>query len=168
LPSFRFLNGRLSRVGAASTVRAVTSPSFVVSRSTLTARAAQAMIDAAEAHAARLGLAIVTVVVDESGVPRAMRRMDGAPLVALGVAQKKALTAVGFGMPTGKAWHDFIKDDPILLHGAPSMPDFTLLGGGLPIKVDGALVGAIGVSGGHYSHDEECARAALAALGIHA
>ena len=51
-------------------------------------------------------------------------------LVSLGAAQKKALTAVGFGMPTGKPWHDFIKDDPILLQGAPSLPDFTLLGGG--------------------------------------
>jgi len=150
-----------------STVRRVTILPLVISRSTLTARAAQSLIDAAEAHAASLGLAIVTVVVDESGVLKAMRRMDGAPLVALGVAQKKALTAVGFGMATGKAWHDFIKDDPILMNGAPSMPDFTLLGGGLPIKVDGALVGAIGISGGHYSHDEACARAALAAVGLH-
>lgn len=84
---------------------------LVVSRSSLTARAAQALIDAAEAHAAGLGLGIVTVVVDESGVTKALRRMDGAPL--------------------------------------------------------GALVGAIGISGGHYSHDEACARAALAAVGFH-
>jgi len=151
-----------------STVRCVTTLPLVISRSTLSSRAAQALIDAAEAHAATLGLAIVTVVVDESGVLKAVRRMDGAPLVALGAAQKKALTAVGFGMPTGKPWHDFIKDDPILMNGAPSLPEFTLLGGGFPLKVDGVLVGALGISGGHYSHDEACARAALSAVGFHA
>jgi uncharacterized protein GlcG (DUF336 family) len=133
-------------------------------RSSITAAAAAAMIDAAEKEAAQRGLAIATVVVDESGVLKAMRRMDGAPLVANGAAHKKALTAVGFGMPTGQPWHDFIKDDPILLHGAPSLPDFTLLGGGFPIRVGGAVVGAIGVSGGHYTVDEACAQAALATL----
>ena len=40
----------------------------------------------------------------------------------------------------------------------------TLLGGGMPIQIDGALVGAIGVSGGHYRQDEECAKAALGEL----
>jgi uncharacterized protein GlcG (DUF336 family) len=144
----------------------VTLPGLVVSRSSITAAAAQKMVEAAEAHAASLGMAIVTVVVDESGVLKMLRRMDGAPLVALGAAQKKALTAVGFGLPTGKAWHDFIKDDPILMHGAPSLPDFTLLGGGLPLKAGGEVVGAIGVSGGHYAQDEACARAALAAVGL--
>jgi uncharacterized protein GlcG (DUF336 family) len=134
-------------------------------RSSITATAAAALIDAAEAEARQRGLAIVTVIVDESGVLKALRRMDGAPLVSIGAAHKKALTAVGFGMPTGRAWHDFIKDDPILLHGAASLPDFTLLGGGSPIAIGGAVVGAIGVSGGHYSVDEACVQAALSVLG---
>ena len=43
--------------------------------------------------------------------------MDGAPLVSIQVAQDKAYTAVGFGIPSG-AWHDFIKDDPPLAAGA--------------------------------------------------
>lgn len=42
--------------------------------------------------------------------------------------------------------------------------DFTLLGGGVPIQVEGQTVGAIGVSGGHYTQDEACALAAVAAL----
>jgi uncharacterized protein GlcG (DUF336 family) len=144
----------------------VTSPALTHARLSITAAAAQKMVEAAERHATSLGMAIVTVIVDESGVLKLLSRMDGAPLVAVGAAQKKALTAVGFGLPTGKAWHDFIKDDPILLQGAPSLPDFTLLGGGFPLKSGGALVGAIGVSGGHYAHDEACARAALAAVGL--
>lgn len=133
-------------------------------RSSISAAATARLLDAAEQEATEQGIAITTVIVDESGVLKALRRMDGAPLVSIGAAHKKALTAVGFGMPTGKPWHDFIKDDPILLQGAPSLPDFILLGGGFPITVDGAVVGAIGVSGGHYSVDEACARAALAVL----
>jgi uncharacterized protein GlcG (DUF336 family) len=139
---------------------------LTTARPTITAAAAAALVDAAERHAATVGLAIVTVVVDESGVPKAMRRMDGAPLVAVEAARKKALTAIGFGLATGRAWHDFIGEDPILAAGASSLPDFTMLGGGLPLRVDGALVGAIGVSGGHYEQDETCARAALGALGL--
>lgn len=141
----------------------MTQPTFP--RSSITAHAAFQIIEAAEREATARGLAIVTVVVDESGVLKAMRRMDGAPLVSIGAAHKKALTAVGFGMPTGRPWHDFIKDDPILMHGAPSLPDFTLLGGGFPIQLGGGVVGAVGVSGGHYSVDEACAQAGLAAVG---
>lgn len=136
-----------------------------VARRTISAELARALIDAAEAKARALGFAISTTVVDESGVMKAYARMDGAALVAEGASRKKALTAVGFGLPTGEAWHAFIKDDPILLHGAPQLDHFILLGGGLPIRVDGQLVGAIGVSGGHYHQDEACARAALEVIG---
>jgi len=122
------------------------------------------MIDAAEAKATEIGMAITTVIVDESGVLKAMSRMDGAALVAESASRKKALTAVGFGMPTGESWHNFIKDDPILETGATQLENFILLGGGLPIQVDGAMVGAIGISGGHYRQDEVCAAAALAVL----
>ena len=95
---------------------------------------------------------------------KAFHRMDGAALIANSASQKKAFTAIGFGMPTGDAWYGFIKDDPILMNGADSLKDFTLLGGGSPIMVDGNLAGAIGVSGGHYKQDEECVDAALKAL----
>ena len=113
-------------------------------RPSITAAAAQRLIDAAEGHARTLAMAIVTVIVDESGVLKAMRRMDGAPLMAVEAAAKKARTAVGFGLPTGKPWHDFIKDDPILLLGAPALPDFMLLGGGFPVMAGDSIVGAIG------------------------
>ncbi|MGB1274804.1 MAG: GlcG/HbpS family heme-binding protein [Nannocystaceae bacterium] len=133
-------------------------------RASITSELARAMIDAAEAKATEIGMAITTVIVDESGVLKAMSRMDGAALVAESASRKKALTAVGFGMPTGESWHNFIKDDPILETGATQLENFILLGGGLPIQVDGAMVGAIGISGGHYRQDEVCAAAALAVL----
>ncbi len=136
----------------------------MIQRWSMSAEVAGALIDAAERRARELETAIVTVVVDESAVPKAMRRMDGAPLVALDAAMKKARTAVGFGLATGEPWYELMKDDPLLLHGAPSLADFILLPGGLPIVAGGSLVGALGVSGAHHSVDLECARAALAVL----
>ena len=81
------------------------------------------------------------------------------------IAQDKAYTAAGFGLSTDQ-WHDFIKNDPPLAAGAAAgISRLVIFGGGYPIKVGDQVVGAIGVSGGHYSQDMEVARAGLAALG---
>lgn len=132
-----------------------------LTKASITEALAFQMIEAAEAKAREIGFAICVTVVDESGVMKAFGRMDGAPLIAIDVSRQKAVTAVGFGMPTGKPWHDFVTGDPILERGVHDIHDFTLLGGGMPVVVDGAVVGAIGVSGGHYKQDEACAEAAL-------
>jgi uncharacterized protein GlcG (DUF336 family) len=88
--------------------------------------------------------------------------MDNAPLISIDASKKKAITAIGFGMPTGESWYNFIKDDGILLNGVNNLKDFILLGGGSPITDDDDnLIGAIGISGGHYSDDEKCVEAAL-------
>ena len=130
----------------------------------LTLEAARQMIDAAIEQAINLEMAISVVVIDESGLVKASAFMDGTALIGRDAALKKAKTAAGFGMSTGADWLNFIKDDPILTGGVDSLSDFTLLGGGLPVIVDGHLVGAIGVSGGHYTQDEQCARAGVDAL----
>ena len=123
------------------------------------------LIDAARSHAESLGKGFTIAIVDASGVLKALDRMDGAALISIQIAQDKAYTAVGFGIPSG-AWHDFIKDDPPLAAGAPTGIDrLVVFGGGFPITVDGACVGGIGVSGGHYSEDAAVAEAALATLG---
>jgi uncharacterized protein GlcG (DUF336 family) len=140
--------------------------SMTFARASLTASAAYALVGACVAAAERVGLSLVFHVVDDSGVLKAQLRMDGAPLLAIDAARKKALTAVGYGLPTGQTWYDFATPDPILSRGIDSFTDFTLLGGGLPLRVDGALVGALGVSGGHYTQDEAVAREALAAVGL--
>ena len=112
------------------------------------------MAKAAMNKASEIGLKISVSIVDESGIEKAFARMDGAPLISVETARKKAVLAVGFGMPTGAPWYNFIKDDPILMNGADQLPGFILLGGGSPITIDGHLCGAIGISGGHYSQDE--------------
>jgi len=120
-----------------------------------------AMFERAKNEAIIQGIGIALYVVDTSGVLKYFARMDNAPLIANDVSRKKAVTAIGFGMSTGDAWQNFIKDDPILNNGVGNIEDFMLLGGGMPIVVEGELVGAIGVSGGHYKQDEACALKAL-------
>jgi uncharacterized protein GlcG (DUF336 family) len=111
-----------------------------------------------------MGIAATIAVVDESGILRAFRRMDGAALVTVSSSQDKAFTAVGFGIPS-HAWYPMIKDDPALLHGVPSSIErVVIFGGGIPIRVDGELVGGIGVGGGSHGQDREIAEAGLAAL----
>ncbi|MEI7897806.1 MAG: heme-binding protein [bacterium] len=122
---------------------------------------AEQMVRAAIAKATELGLSIAVTIVDESGITKFFARMDGAPLIAVDASRKKAMTAVGFGMPTGDAWFNFIKEDPILREGAHDFKDFMLMGGGLPIVAGNQVIGAIGISGGHYTTDQECAIAAM-------
>ena len=133
-------------------------------RPSVTAELAKAVIAAAEQKAHELGQPFVIAVVDDSGVLKAFSRMDGAPLLSVQVAQDKAYTAVGFGMPT-HGWHDFVKDDPPLAMGAaPGIERLIVFGGGYPIKIGDTVVGGIGVSGGHYSQDMEVAQAGLSAV----
>jgi uncharacterized protein GlcG (DUF336 family) len=130
----------------------------------ITTDLAHRVIAAAEAKANEMGHPFVIAVTDESGVLKAFSRMDGAALLSVQVAQDKAYTAIGFGLPT-HGWHDFIKDDPPLALGAPSGIDrLVVFGGGYPITVDGKVIGGIGVSGGHYTQDMEVAEAGLTAV----
>ncbi|MHA6792877.1 GlcG/HbpS family heme-binding protein [Pseudonocardia bannensis] len=137
-----------------------------VPASTISSDAAHRVIAAAEAKATEIGVPMCIAVCDTGGNLKAFSRMDGAALLSTQVAQDKAYTAVGFGMPTGD-WHDFISGDAPLAAGAPTgIKRLIIFGGGYPLKVDGAVVGAIGVSGGHYTQDQEVAQAGLAVLGV--
>ena len=132
-------------------------------KASITAQAAQRMIAAAELKAIEMGRPMVIAVVDGDGNLKAFTRMDGAPLLSVQIAQDKAYTAISFGMATDE-WFDFIKDDPPLLHGIIKTDRLVVFGGGYPIKTDAGIIGGIGVSGGHYTHDMEVAKAGLAAL----
>lgn len=138
--------------------------SITVSTPNISTAAARRIIDAAEAKSTEIGVPMCIAVCDTAGVLKAYSRMDGAALLSGQVAQDKAYTAAGFGMPT-HAWHDFIKDDPPLAVGAPAGVDrLVVFGGGYPITVDDVVVGAVGTSGGHYTQDMQVAEAGLGAL----
>jgi uncharacterized protein GlcG (DUF336 family) len=135
-----------------------------IRKSTISASLAARVIDAAVGHAQSLGKGFAIAIVDDSGLLKAFHRMDGAPLIAIQIAQDKAYTAVGFGIPS-HGWYDFIKDDAPLALGAPTGIDrLVVFGGGYPILVGDEMVGAIGVSGGHYSEDMQVAEAGLGVL----
>lgn len=106
-------------------------------------------------------LSIAVSVCDASGREIIFLRSDNTPIIADLTAKKKAKFAIGFKMPTGDQWYQFIKDDPILLRGVEQLPDFILLGGGSPIMENNEVIGAIGVSGGHYKQDEEIVSLAI-------
>jgi len=128
----------------------------------VTAELAAKMIDAAVAKAKSLGVPQVVAVLDESGLLKAFCRMDGAPLISIEVAQNKAYTAL-LGAPS-QDFFNRIKDDPALLAGVPHIPRIAVFGGGLPIRIDGAVVGGIGVSGASVEQDIACAQAGLDAI----
>ena len=135
--------------------------SFV--KRSISAEAAGRVIAAARAKAAEMEKPMVIAVCDESGDLKSYERMDGAALLAVGIAQDKAYTAISFGMATHE-WHEFIKDDPPLADGIVKTDRLVVFGGGYPIEVDGECIGGIGVSGGHYSEDMVVAQAGLASL----
>jgi uncharacterized protein GlcG (DUF336 family) len=137
---------------------------MTIVKHSIDAETAEKAVDAAVKKAAELKLKMCVAVTDEAGDLKAFLRMDGAPKLSIEIAENKAYTAASFSMPT-HAWFDFIKDDPPLLHGITHTPKLVVFGGGFPIKLKGEIVGAIGLSGGHYSQDMECAKAALKAIG---
>src|ERR1017187_9156905 len=120
-------------------------------KSSITLEAAERIIRAAEAKSREMGKAMSIAVCDENGTLKAFRRMDGAALLSVHIAQDKAYTAISFGGLATHEWFDFIKNDPPLLHGIVKTDRLIVFGGGYAIKTDAGIIGGIGVSGGHYS-----------------
>lgn len=122
---------------------------------------AQLLIAGARAKAQEIGIPMCIAVVDESGQLVAFERMDGGKVTSTTIAIDKAFTAAAAKKPT----HEY---------GASSQPGapayginsaiggrLMVVGGGIPLVVDGEVVGGIGVSSGTPQQDRECAEAAL-------
>ena len=133
----------------------------VIEKHSISSELAQKMVNAAVAKARELGVTENVAILDDGGNLKAFSRMDGAPILCIEMAQNKAYTAL-FGVST-QDFFDFIQRDPSLLAGIPTLARVAAWGGGFPIKVDGEIVGAIGLSGAPtVQNDVDCARAALA------
>jgi uncharacterized protein GlcG (DUF336 family) len=133
----------------------------VVKKYSISSELAQKMVDRAVAKARELGVSENVVILDDGGNLKAFSRMDGAPIPTIEMAQNKAYTAL-LGVST-QDFFNFIQGDPSLLAGIPTLSRVAAWGGGFPIKVDGEVVGAIGVSGAPtVQNDVDCAKAALA------
>ena len=133
--------------------------SNVIKKHSISYELAQKMVGEAVAKAREIGVSENVAILDDGGNLKAFSRMDGAPILCIEMAH----TAL-FGVST-QDFFNFIQGDPSLLAGIPTLARVAAWGGGFPIKVNGEVVGAIGVSGAPtVQNDIDCARAALALL----
>jgi uncharacterized protein GlcG (DUF336 family) len=148
-------------IAAAVAVLALLAPSAsaqLATKKALTLDAAKKMAAAAEAEAAKNKWNVVIAVVDDGGHLMYLQRLDGTQTGSIDIAIGKARTAMAFKRPT-KVFDDLTKTRPAIvsLNG-------TLLEGGVPITVDGQVIGAVGVSGVTSQQDAQVAEAGIAAL----
>jgi uncharacterized protein GlcG (DUF336 family) len=120
---------------------------------------ARKAVAAAVADARRQNLPMAIAVVDTGGHLMAFERMDGTQIGSVGVSQDKATSAALYRRPT-KVFQD------VLAAGGAGLRVLTLRGanaveGGVPITVDGKIIGAIGVSGGSAEQDGVVAKAGI-------
>lgn len=129
---------------------------------TISEAGAEAVLEAAVAEARKIGVAVVISITDPGGLPVAMRRMDGAPMLSIDVAADKAWTVAAFGQPT-HWWRDTIAEKPYMeaLGGNNRLMP---LPGGVPLNSGDRMVGAVGVSGATGEQDLAIAEAGAAAL----
>ncbi len=122
---------------------------------------ARILIEGAARKAQNIGVPMCIAIVDESGNLIAFERMDGGKVTSITIAQDKAFTAAA----AKKATHDY---------NAANVPGnlafgihtevggrVSSVGGGLPVLVDGEVVGGIGLSSGTPQQDMECAQAGI-------
>lgn len=141
-----------------------TSTATIV-RHSISNELASTLIAGAVAQAKAMGIPMSIAIADTAGNLVQFQRMDHASLLSAGIAQDKAYTSAATGMSTDGV-HEFIKNDAPLADGFVHTPRMVVFGGGYPVVIEGTVVGAIGVSGGHYSHDMQVAQAGLAAAGL--
>lgn len=138
----------------------------VIAGATISQTGAARILTASLAKAEELGLAASVAVVDSGGHLVAFARQDGATAMPVQIAIDKAYTAATSGLSTG-GWHDYIATDgPLALGAPPGVHRLIVFAGGVPILHEGAVVGAVGVSGGHHSQDEQVATAGVAAFDL--
>lgn len=125
---------------------------------------AQAIIDGAVAFSRERNMQMAVVVLDQSGYVVSSSRMDGAPFRNMHFAEGKAFASVITGR-TSEALGELANSRPDRYFGMMNMypGKVYLAGGGVPLSIDGTIVGAVGVSGLPQGIDEMASRAGMAA-----
>lgn len=130
-------------------------------KKTLTLEAARVVLAASGAEALRNNWRVVIAVVDDGGHTIALERLDGTQISSVETAVEKARAAVAWKRPTRLLEEAVNNGRTAFLSITQGM---AVLQGGVPIEVDGVIVGAVGVSGVKASDDEIIALAGVAAL----
>ena len=130
---------------------------------TLTLDDVRAVAAAAENEATSNGWAVTLAIVDDGGHLLWLQRLDGAAPISAEIAPAKARTAA-LGRRESKVYEDMINGGRMSFLSAPVLHG--MLEGGVPIVVQGQVIGAVGVSGVKSTEDAQIAKAGIAALGV--
>ncbi|WP_169979622.1 GlcG/HbpS family heme-binding protein [Tautonia rosea] len=130
---------------------------------------AQTILEGAQDQAKAMGLKVNITVVDDGGHPIAFARMDGARSASSYTSITKAIAAATLRQPTGPVpagveTPDVLLNVSLQLTASASGGTVTTLYGGVPILVDGQIIGGVGVGGATGEQDAEIARAGIARL----
>ncbi|ABP78140.1 Domain of uncharacterised function (DUF336) [Streptococcus pneumoniae] len=118
------------------------------------------ILAAARAEAQANGWAVTIVVADDGGHPLALERLDGCAPIASYIATEKARSSA-LGRRETKGYEDMVNNGRTAFLSAPVVCS---LEGGVPVVVDGHVIGSVGVSGVTAAQDAQIAKAGVAAL----
>jgi len=133
-------------------------------RATITLQNAQRVLEAAQRKAAEIRVPMNIAVVDEGNNLMAFARMEGAWLGSIDIAQGKAYTARAFDMSSKDLAPLCQPGQPLFGIQASNQGHLVIFPGGIPLKENGTVVGAVGVSGGSVEQDQEVAAAGAATI----
>ncbi|WP_028241067.1 heme-binding protein [Stutzerimonas azotifigens] len=131
------------------------------SKAVLTQTEVASILAAARTEAQNNGWAVTIVVADDGGHPLALERLDGCAPIGAYIATEKARSAA-LGRRETKGYEDMVNGGRTAFVSAPIV---TSLEGGVPVVIDGQVIGAVGVSGVTAAQDAQIAKAGVAALG---
>jgi glc operon protein GlcG len=135
--------------------------------SSLGLASAQRIVSQAVEDARRASVRISVAVADEAGALLAFARMDGATRLSARTAVDKTQTVILTGKATldlGQEWREDLSVEPELFYGMIARPDVVPFGGGVPVRAEDRLIGAVAVSGATSVQDHDIAARAVAAV----
>ncbi|NNN27530.1 heme-binding protein [Pseudomonas nitroreducens] len=132
----------------------------MLNKAVLTQQEVGRILAAARDEAQRNHWAVSIVVVDDGGHPLALERLDGCAPASAYIATEKARSAA-LGRRETKGYEDMVNNGRVAFISAPLI---TSLEGGVPVVVEGQVIGAVGVSGVKAGEDAQVASAGVAAL----
>jgi len=155
----RIIMAGVLTMGAVAPTANASEP-LTLDKKVLSLAAARTIVAAAEIEAKARGLGVVIVVVDDAGNIIELTRMDSAQVASVNVGIGKARTAAIYRRPS-RVFEEQNKNGRV---AALALADATPLQGGVPVMIDGKVVGAVGVSGDSPQADEEIAIAGAKAV----